>query len=338
MHKSSISWAAAVSVLALAACGETGSQSDNMAEENAAAVNGAAPAEASLSTEVAPQVRPPDGVVFDSVLALGQNPPPGQPQLRGGIVANSREWPASLYAVFQVAPGRRASCTAALVGPQAVLTAAHCVPANGSISIRFGGQLYPATCQVHPRYAQDSSADFALCKVQRPVTVPAGFRYESIGISPMDQLAQQRIVLGGYGCISDIAANAQTDGLYRIGYNTIIETSNSQSQSRGPAYYAPRQVNNLITRDDPNAANLCPGDSGGPAFRASAAAGGAFSSRRIVGVNSRVFYRDPARTTYGASLVSATGGPHFSSWATLWAQNQQVAACGIRGGLPNCRS
>ena len=333
MNKPWIRLVAGISVLAIAACNRA--EDANATGDNAAVANAAT--EAALPSEVAPQIQPPNGVVFDSVLALGQNPPPGQPQLRGGIVANSREWPASLYAVFSV-PGGQAACTAALVGPQAVLTAAHCVPANGSIAIKFGGIRYPAACRVHPRYSQDASADFALCKVQNAVIVPAGFKYETIGLGPMDQLSQQRIILGGYGCISDIAAQAQTDGLYRIGYNTIVETSNSQSQRRGPNYYAPRQVNNLLTYDDPAMANLCPGDSGGPAFRASSAATGAFSSRRIIGVNSRVFYRDPARTTYGASLVSATGGPDFGTWATRWAQNQQVAACGIRGGLPNCRS
>jgi hypothetical protein len=296
-------------------------------------------AEAGLFSEVAPQVRPPDGVKFESVLGLNQDPPPGQPQLRGGVVARSADWPASLYAVFNVGGGRRAACTAALVGPQAVLTAAHCVPAGGSISIRFGGVDYKAACSIHRRYRSDDSADFALCKVERVIPVPTGFRYERISVDPMDRLAQQRIVLGGYGCISDVAANAQTDGLYRIGYNTVDETSNSQTRKRGSGVYAPQEVNNLLTAEGGAVANLCPGDSGGPAFKASGTAAGAFASRRIIGVNSRVFYRDATRTTYGASLISATGGPDFGTWATRWANaGQGVAVCGIRGSLPNCRS
>jgi hypothetical protein len=333
--------AASCAVLAIAACARTEGSNNTVETTNVVAVQNATGADgASTLNEVAPEKRPPEGVVYNSVLALNQNPEPGQPQLRGGIVARSADWPASLYAVFEVSPGRRAACTAALIGPQAVLTAGHCVPVSGNITIKFAGTGYPASCKVHDGYqgGRDPSADYALCKVQTPVAVPPGFRYESVSLADMNQLSQQQIILGGYGCISDIVANGQTDGLYRIGYNTIVETSNSQSQSRGPAYYAPRQANNLFTRDAPNLANLCPGDSGGPAFRASSAGGNPFASRRIVGVNSRVFYRDPNRTTYGASLVSATGGPDFATWAGKWSRDNHAAACGIGGGLPNCRS
>lgn len=326
---------AAITVLATASCASP--PEPNAVNQTALVTGNAAGAASGL--QVAPQMQPEGEVRFLSVLALNQRPAAGQPQLRGGTVADSNEWQASLYTTFET-PRGLSSCTAALVGPQAVLTAGHCVPASGRISINFGNRDYPAACEAHPGYARrtDVSADFALCKTETPLSLPAGFRFETINQAPMDRLSGQRLVLGGYGCISDAVADEQTDGLYRIGYNQVDETSNSRTRRRGPEYYAAAQKNNLFTRDDPALANLCPGDSGGPAFVANPASEGPHASRTIVGVNSRVFYRDYTQRAYSSSLVSATGGPDFGSWAAAWRNRNQVAVCGLGGGLPNCRS
>ncbi len=150
-------------------------------------------------------------------------------------------------------------------------------------------------------------------------------------------MLNQKITLTGFGCISDIVAAGPTDNLYRIGSNNIDETSSSPLRRRGPQYYADKETNNMFTVDDPQLANLCPGDSGGPAFRLSVG-GGNLTSRVIVGVNSRVFYRDASRTSYGSSLIAGTGGPDFRKWAEDWTKSNGVAACGIAGVVPNCRN
>ncbi len=296
----------------------------------------AAPVAAITSThEVAP-VHPPAGDPgFKATLDLQQNPSGLEPQLRHGTVAKSIDWPASLYATFSV-PGGTAACTSALIGPQAMLTAAHCIPSNGKVSIRFSNKNYDTTCTQHPRYGQDASADFALCKLDKPLSGPAGFQFETVDGAAMDGLLTKTIILTGYGCVSDIVGG-QSDGQYRIGYNRIDQTSNSSPHSRGDAYYVGKENNNLFTVDDPQLANLCPGDSGGPAFRLSADAG-SITSRRIVGVNSRVFYGDATRTSYGSSLIAATGGPDFQKWAEGWLKANQVAACGIAGTVTKCRN
>lgn len=322
--------------LAIVGCGTQKANNESAENKNASAVKENAGAASISENDVAPAPRAPEGIVYKSVLALRQHAE-GQPELRGGQAAESTEWPASLYATFKADQGGFAACTAALVGPQAVLTAGHCVPRSGRITVVFGSQ-YSASCEVHPSYwpqAKDLSADYSLCKTSQPIPVPRGFKFESIDTRSMDHLVQQQIVLGGYGCISDVAKNAQTDGLYRIGYNTVDETSDSPARKRGYDYYRSAQLNNLITRDDPNVANLCPGDSGGPAFKANPAPGNPFGSRIIIGVNSRVFRRTP--TEYGASLVSATGGPDFRTWALGWLGRNQVAACGLAGAFANCR-
>ena len=327
----------ALASLALAGCGEQARDAATNAgvSENEAVVTAAA-SEAEGENEVAPQHSPSADIQFASVLELNQEGSGNQPQLRGGEIARSADWPASMYATF-VTPAGQSACTAALVGPSALLTAAHCVPTSGRVSFVLAGANYATQCTKHPGYSEgtDPSADFALCKVDRPVVTPPGFKHETISLAPMSGLVRTGpVILGGYGCVSDIVRERSTDGRYRIGSNTIDESSDSPAQTRGPAYYAPRQRNNLLTTKDAAVANLCPGDSGGPAFRVT---GTGYAQRRIIGVNSRVFYLDPRKTSYGSSLISATGGPDFRPWATNWATSAGVIVCGVRGSVPNCR-
>ncbi|MBB3303462.1 V8-like Glu-specific endopeptidase [Rhizobium sp. BK077] len=285
-----------------------------------------------------PVQRPADGVEFAAVADLKQQGDQAIPQLRRGYIANPADWPASLYATFETDQGT-ASCTAALIGPQVLLTAAHCVPANGKVNFSYAGKHYATDCVRHPQYetGNDASADYALCKLNSPFAEPAGFRYETVDLAPMLDLLTRPILLTGYGCRSDVVAEGDADGNYRYGFNTVVETSASEDKSMGAAYYTPAENNNLFTAL--LGANLCPGDSGGPAFRRTNTQGASILGRMIIGVNSRVFYADISRTTYSTSLVSSTGTPEFGEWAGKWLDDGDVQACGLRTptSIPNCR-
>ena len=188
----------------------------------------------------------------------------------------------------------------------------------------------------------DPSADYALCKLDRKFAEFTGFLYESIDTTAMPSRLNQTVVLTGFGCTSDIKGAGAPDGKVWIGSNTIDQTSASPvNPAFGAGLYAGSQDNNLFTKDDPQLANLCPGDSGGPALVASTAD---FKKRVVIGVNSRVFYRDATRTTYGASLVSSTGTSEFIDWAKSWADavpsdpTKKIAVCGFSGSPPRCRA
>lgn len=292
---------------------------------------------------VVPESPPTGEVRFQAVLDLNQSPPAGQPELRGGVEAASRDWPASLYATYDTVEGRKI-CTAALIGPQALLTAAHCMSTSLRIFLVFQGREYGAVCEQHPDYRnrRDMSADFALCRLDQPLTVSPEFRFERIDMSPMSERLGKPLALGGFGCTSDTVAEANEERenprIYRIGSTRVDETSESPAQRRGQSFYRPFEENNLFTVEGSGVANICPGDSGGPAFRLGQGSTHPHLSRAIVGVNSRVFYLDEARTRYGSSLISATGGPDFRQWAMGWRQQAQVAACGLGGGSLNCRN
>lgn len=283
----------------------------------------------------------PNGLTFSSILDLNQKPTVVTPQLRGGIVAVSVDWPASFYATFTTAEGTFA-CTAALVSSKALATAAHCVPENGAVQFKVGNKTYDAACAQHPDYKnnRDVSADFGLCRVTPEFQAPAGFLYEQFDLTAMNSLIGGAVILTGYGCTSDIVGGGGADGKYRIGINSVAETSDSVSRSRGSAYYSPIERNNLFT--EPGGANLCPGDSGGPAFRQVVGPRqGGYANRRIIGINSRVFLQqhptDSQLRIYTSSMLSAAGTVAFSEWAIKWAKDNDVDACGLWGAPANCR-
>ncbi|HEX2257909.1 MAG TPA: trypsin-like serine protease [Afifellaceae bacterium] len=287
--------------------------------------------------ETAPVQTPSEGVRFAAVLDLRQKGDPFVPQLRRGYVASSVDWPASLYVTFETPQGQ-AACTAALIGPQVMLTAAHCVPDSGKVDFSFGGTGYNTSCTRHPQYesGEDPSADYALCRLAIPFAEPPGFGYETVDVGPMEDLLTQNIILTGFGCRSDVVADDNVDGLYRYGFNSVEDTSLSPARTRGARYYAPEQDNNLFTGQD--AANLCPGDSGGPTYKRTGSQGASIRGRRIIGVNSRVFFADRFGQTFGSSLISSTGSPEFRDWAKAWVVNEAVEACGIVSPvtIPNC--
>jgi hypothetical protein len=297
------------------------------------------PSDTKVHPELAPVPTPSGDIEFRSALDLRQVPVSGAADLRGGREAVSSEWPASSYATF-AARDVTAACTAALIGPSVLLTAAHCVPAAGGVTLAYEGHAKPyvATCTRHPDYgspAKDASADFALCVVKPAFSAASGFRYETVSTASMSALVNRTVVLAGFGCVSSVAASASFDGKYRIGISTIDESSASSARTRGDAFYAPRENNNLFTAADPAHPNFCPGDSGGPVFAGTPGAPD-LTARTIVGINSRVF-RDASGTGFGSSIISATGGPAFHGWAVQWARQAGVAACGIAGLVANCR-
>lgn len=292
---------------------------------------------------------PPSGVVFKSVRDLKQEKATsksGDFMLRGGSIAESLDWPASVYFTYDVG-AKTYTCTGALVGPSTLMTAGHCVPADGKVSMVFGKDSYNAVCVAHASYAQktDLSADFGLCRLLDPFKPPLNFKYERVrSVSPADLVkTKEKILLGGFGCTKDSVLEAtfeKLDHLYRIGFATVKDSSLSKPPTAPElaALYAPFQNFNVITAM--GQANLCPGDSGGPVFLLGPTG---YLNRSIIAVNSRVLYADyPTNSTYGASVVAAlgaapgTGQETFEAWAKTWA-GKDGAICGLVGAPPKCR-
>ena len=314
----------------------------------ATAVLATVPAFAQSVQILAPVSRPVDDPAFSSIGGLEQQNAGFSPQLRQAQLADSDDWPASLYARFTDQYGRLSACTAALVGPRVVLTAAHCVPPSHRININVRNRGYSAKCSIPERYIDgDDSADWSLCRIENGESVtPPGTApfFETIDTSNFSEMHGQTLMLSGFGCTSDQVGGG-SDRKYRIGTNVIVAVTGRQSSPPDLAFDRPGEKFNLFT--DRPGANLCPGDSGGPAFTIGAATTtSAFERRVIRAVNSRVFYTDETKTTYGSSLLSATGSDYFRNWARQWAAPPQGAPagtpplgiCGVSGSPANCRN
>lgn len=208
----------------------------------------------------------------------------GLPVLIGGKIVDKTKYPG----IIRISAG--GGCTAAVVGPNVVLTAAHCVSNGGKISFKHDGKSYLSEgCSHHPGYKSNQTKDFALCKVaavKAPwITVNTDHNLVKVG---------DKLVLSGYGCTNK-GGGGGNDGYLRMGEASVKKVpsaSNFDIVSTGVAA-------------------LCFGDSGGPAFKGDV----------LVGVNSRGNIED---TSYVSAVHMADG-----DYMLPWAKAQGVEICGL---------
>jgi hypothetical protein len=189
------------------------------------------------------------------------------------------------------------NCTANLVAPNVVISAAHCKGNGARISFqhRESGKSYAGTCTRHPRYnTRTIYNDYVLCKLD--TSVPEG--------SKMVSFVKERVATGtqmwvnGYG--------APNVGTHYWGLAKLQTPSGQDLKTCGPA-------------------NLGGGDSGGTLMveagdrtLPNGADGAAVNSR---GNSSCSWYNDYAHS-------------EFQSWARQYEKDKNVQLCGISA---NCK-
>jgi hypothetical protein len=234
------------------------------------------------------------------------------PSVVGGTVADPKDWPASFYSKHG-----EARCTSTLVGPRALLTAAHCV-GEATTRLVYEGKTYKATCQIPKEYqsggGDPSTADWALCQVETPIKV----EFESIRLDPAGIAVGGRVLLAGFGCTKRNMTGGN-NGVLATG-----ETAIERLPQKGD--------NDIVTkskRDDPA---LCPGDSGGGAYQVER---GNKLQRVIIAVNSRtdVLNGEVVGTSYLSSLSSLAGAAFVKGW--MKATGEPI--CGVTPGMKSCR-
>lgn len=237
------------------------------------------------------------------------------PVLIGGSEARAEEWPASFYSS---AAGAR--CSATLVGPQALLLAAHCVGNGKRSTISFRTKTYSGKCAHAESYkngAGDESADYALCFLTSPVE---GLRYETINKDASRLKVKGDLLLTGYGCTQAPAPGSNeptggNDGIFRIGSAKITHIPGEEER------------NSIITQDE---VVVCPGDSGGGAFYLFVS-----NPRRVlVSVNSRVWYEK--KRSYLSSMTTADAVKFVEAWLKD-PDNKGARICGFNLTGPSCR-
>lgn len=230
----------------------------------------------------------------------------GSPVLIGGKIAKDGEFPEVIY----ITSGR-SRCSAAVVGPKVVLTAAHCISDQGDIEpvaeFVYAQQAFKARCTHHPEYASQYSYDFALCKTKEVIDV----KYATISKKSVELGAKASLM--GYGCVnprddSGNGGNGGNDGKLRWNLAEIVKLPSDNGVGGGQYFY---------TNDN---TALCFGDSGGPAMMA--IENPLTDAHLVVGTNSRGDIRR-------RSLLSSTFLPGFQDWAKAYAIANQVDICGI---------
>lgn len=147
-------------------------------------------------------------------------------------------------------------CTAVVVAPDAVLTAAHCVTGAPEHRVHFRDEagepvlIVPAAKAVHPGFepkaveTRQRTIDLALLRLPEPL--PA--RFETATLSGIQPAKDAAVTVSGYGLARE--GEARTTGTFRSVSLRVIEP------------YGPSRI--LLWSQGSGVMGACQGDSGGP--------------------------------------------------------------------------
>ena len=231
--------------------------------------------------------------------------------LIGSSEADIKDFPASISAQFPL-EGGYGSCTATIVGPQALLIASHCVSDNPNGSFTVGANKYKIACTMTDLYRRGTDHDLALCKIDHAVT---GVVFENVNLNAAIVQVGDTLQLTGYGCVfpnGSGSGSGGNDGVYRIGEAKVQTLPNSTYSF------------DYVTIGK---SALCQGDSGGPAFKYLDAQK---KYRVVVSANSKGNIQD-------TSYLASTSTPESVNFIKTWAKNNNVLVCGVHADAPGCR-
>jgi hypothetical protein len=246
------------------------------------------------------------GAKAEQLLDIPPDTVPGsQPQIMNGTAVPGTDWPATFISRTDT-PAGSFRCTATIIGPHAVLTAAHCVDNGATMSVRTTSGTISAVCTHHPGYrpTENYRDDIALCLLNATATLLTGARYERLNSNPSYLGVGRAVRLVGYGCTS--AGGAASPYLFA-----------------GPASLQSIYDNRLGLGG--TGAVLCEGDSGGAAYSE-----GPGPARVVIGVNSTRGY------DYSASTLTDIAAPEVAAFITSWAGGNGAAICGYDAPTATC--
>ena len=231
------------------------------------------------------------------------------------------------------------TCTSTLIGPNVLLTAAHCLKGKTKISIfveeakKDEDKVLDAICTPHPHFITlinnqraNQTSDFAICLLPKKIE---NVTAEWIATNLSLVISARRFHLLGYGC-DDIAKRKEEikgkDIILRDGPAFFI--GNSNGFARRPYRDNFVLVSSKSTNFLGDGAYLCSGDSGGPVMLNLEINGGVDNiserikdgRRVLVAVNTGILAEN-----HNISLISKTTSLDFAQFLRLWLQNNPNA-------------
>jgi hypothetical protein len=252
--------------------------------------------------------------------AIGELTTPGgvKTSVVGGKPAKAKDWPASFFSSHD-----EFVCTSTLVGPRALLTAAHCVD-GVTTTLKHQGKTIGAKCTIAKDYNPDTEAgrkaDWALCLLDQAIAGP-GMVYERVNTDETLLVKGMKLLLTGFGCIN-IDLSGGTDGIFRIATAPIDKLPTAADID-------------LVTKSGPGEGTVCPGDSGSAAFITSAD----LVRRLQVAVNSRTLVQQTGgvEKILGTSFLSSVTASGAKTLLSEWMAANKQQICGLTSGMTSCR-
>ena len=260
---------------------------------------------------------------------LTMQPVSAMAPVNGSIINGKPVGPGDFPASYYVsAVGSPVQCSATVVGPRAVLTAAHCVGDGKTIVLKPPGSIFRGTCVHHPDYKNgDRSSDVAICAL----TTAINTHPENLSLS--NKSINKTVLLAGFGCTSPDGSGGNDGKSFLVGLSNVSQLPGSLSFDGKP------YPNYFATTPDWTAgapAVLCDGDSGGAAFCLEDPKEPT-GSRTVCGVNSSVDCAQPSsdgcKEVGIISYLVAINQPSIAGWI----MKRPLQLCGVGQPLPGCR-
>lgn len=225
----------------------------------------------------------------------------------GGRYADDGEFPEVVY----ISNGE-ARCSASIIGPRTLLTAAHCINDEGAVKpvstmpydyvVHARKETYRATCTISDKWTGDQHKfehDMALCLIDhkltiKPATVVAQGEGPQVG---------ETVTHVGFGCVTS-RGRGGNDGRLKIGEANVYQLSDGDEsycwESKGDG--------------------ICYGDSGGPGYRRLTEA--KTQQHIVLGVNSR-------GNIYNINILTDLASEKSHQFMRDWAEANQTVICGV---------